>query len=37
MLEMAHESAERMKELMKRLTRLVGYPSMKVADAGIDE
>lgn len=37
LLEMAHESAERMKELMKRLTQLVGYPSMKVADAGIDE
>jgi len=37
MLELAHESGERMKELMKRLTRLVGYPSMRVADAGIDE
>ena len=36
-LEMAHGSAVRMKELMKRLTQLVGYPSMKVADAGIEE
>ncbi|MBC8206328.1 MAG: hypothetical protein ISR85_02360 [Kiritimatiellales bacterium] len=36
-LELACESGQRMKELMKRLTQLVGYPSMKVADAGIEE
>ncbi len=37
MLELARKSGERMNELIKRLTRLVGYPSMKVADAGINE
>ncbi|QHI69600.1 hypothetical protein [Tichowtungia aerotolerans] len=35
LLELANESGQRMKELMDRLTRLVGYPSMKEADIGI--
>jgi histone H3/H4 len=37
LLEMASESGQRMKELMKRLTCLVGYPSMKEADIGIPD
>lgn len=36
LLQMADESATRMKDLMDRLSRLVGYPSMKEADIGID-
>ncbi len=32
LLEMAHEAAERMKNLMARLTKLVGYPSLQDAD-----
>lgn len=37
LLEMANDSGKRMKELMKRLTCLVGYPSMKEADIGIPD
>jgi histone H3/H4 len=35
LLEMADESGKRMTELMKRLTGLVGYPSMQEADKNI--
>lgn len=37
LLEMAHEGGLTMQELMKRLTTLVGYPSMQEADAGSAE
>ena len=35
MLELAQESGESMKKLMKRLTTLVGYPSMQEADQNL--
>ena len=35
MLELAYQSGETMKELMKRLTKLVGYPSMQDADMNL--
>jgi len=37
LLELAHESGLSMKDLMERLTAMVGYPTLQEADAGLSE